>query len=136
MDFASKLSDDVWEHPEFWKARGVGRNGGWKSLVTGEEVFSGPDVSGFVRSKEAGERLLGLLDGRAHLDFRPREPHWIQLKLIVEEEHVDVLHRLCEAVWACEGVIQPRLIAWALRPQDFPGYEPRALRAIREKSTN
>ena len=131
-DFAQKMADSSWDHPEFWRARGVGSNGGWKSLVTGEFVEFGPDISGFVSSKEAGERIVDLLDGRAYLDFRPFEPNWIQVKLIVEKEHRGVLQRLYDANLVCEGMIRPRTIAWAIDPEQFPGYEPIVLRHQRE----
>lgn len=130
-DFAKKIAEANWDRPEFWRARGIGSNGGWKSLVTGEHVEFGPDVAGFVGSRESGERLVEHLEGRAKLDFRPSEPNWVQVKLIVEEEHKPVLQRLCDAVAACEGVIRPRILAWALDPENFPGYEPRMLKMLR-----
>ena len=42
------------EGPEFWRPRGIG-NGGGNCFVTGEKVDLGPDVAGFVQTKEAGQ---------------------------------------------------------------------------------
>lgn len=131
-DFARKIADSKWDHPEFMNPRGIGSNGGWISLVTGESVDFGPDMACFV-SKEAGERIVKHLDGRAYLDFRPSEPNWVQLKLIVEEEHKPVLVRLYDALVVSEGMIRPRLLAWAIDPVNFPGYEPHALKALRDR---
>lgn len=132
MSLIEKLKDADWDHPEFMKPRGVGSNGGWKSLVTGEHVQFGPDMACFVASKEAGERLVEKLDGRAYLDFRPSEPRWIQLKLLVEKEHEDVLGRLYDALTATEGMFRPRLLLWALDPENHKGYEPLMLQKYKE----
>lgn len=70
---------------EFWKSRGP----------------SDFDVSGFVPSKEAGERLNRLvsvvLESDTHkswLDYREYEPTWIQYKFSAEEFDVNKLHEL------------------------------------------
>lgn len=59
---------------DFWYPRGVGIG------------RYGPDASGFVKSKEAGERIVGLVEkiiGKkpaTWLDYRDFEPTWIQVK--------------------------------------------------------
>lgn len=70
---------------EFWKSRGP----------------SNFDVSGFVPSKEAGERLDRLvgvvLESDTHnswLDYREYEPTWIQYKFSAKEFDVNKLHEL------------------------------------------
>lgn len=70
---------------EYWRSRGA----------------SDWDCSGFVVSKEAGERLLALVKGvlnkeecKTWLDWRKREPNWIQFKFSAEEFDVEELDKL------------------------------------------
>lgn len=69
---------------EYWRSRGVGY-----------------DLSGFVVSKLAGERLTRLVkyvlntDGPlSHLDYREYEPNWIQFKFQKEEFNLELLDKL------------------------------------------
>lgn len=117
------------DHPEYFKARGIGFDWDLTCLVTGEQRSVMPNVSGFVRSREAGERVVALFSGRAFLDFRASEPRWCQVKVGVIEEHKEVLERLCSASWACNGMIDSNVIAWALDPLGVPGGQPAGLKA-------
>ena len=71
---------------EYWSSRGVS---------------DGLDVSGFVKSKEAGLRLLRLVkyvlekdECETWLDWRETEPEWIQFKFSAKEFDVNKLHEL------------------------------------------
>lgn len=112
--------------------RGVGSNAGWASLVTGQLVDFGPDLSLFVQSRADAYRLVDWVtpmeapDGaehgrwkrvdRAKVDYRDFEPGWLQVKLIVEEEHRAVLERLSEALYLRDGYLDEKLIRWAIDP--------------------
>lgn len=71
---------------EYWTSRGIGY-----------------DLSGFVKSKKAGERLLQMVKDvlnvekpKSWLDWRPFEPRWIQFKFQKEEfdlEKLDTMAR-------------------------------------------
>lgn len=122
--------------------RSVGSNGGWASLVTGQHVDFGPDLSIFVQNRSDAFRLVdwvtptleeqreiaAVLDpenqhrvkrvDRAKVDYRDFEPNWLQVKLIVEEEHRAVLERLAEAVSLRDGYLDEALIQWALDPMN------------------
>lgn len=69
---------------EYWMPRGVGY-----------------DLSGFVKCKAAGERIVKLIEcvigetPKSWLDYRPKEPNWIQVK-IKEEDGFD-LEKLCRS---------------------------------------
>lgn len=72
---------------EYWRSRGVGY-----------------DLSGFVVSKLAGERLTRLVkyvlntdEPRSHLDYREFEPNWIQFKFQKEEFNLELLDKLSRA---------------------------------------
>lgn len=72
---------------EYWRSRGVGY-----------------DLSGFVVSKLAGERLTRLVkyvlntgEPLSHLDYREFEPNWIQFKFQKEEFNLKLLDKLTRA---------------------------------------
>ena len=70
------------EHGEYWSPRGIGY-----------------DLSGFVKSKRAGERIheivkkvLGKEKPKSWLDYRENEPTWIQYKLHPEEFDLEQIY--------------------------------------------
>ena len=72
---------------EYWRSRGVGY-----------------DLSGFVVSKLAGERLTRLVkyvlntdEPLSYLDYREFEPNWIQFKFQKEEFNLELLDKLARA---------------------------------------
>lgn len=72
------------EGGEYWKSRGIGY-----------------DLSGFVKSRQAGERLLEMVKSvtgkekpESWLDYRPREPKWIQFKFQPTEFDLELLDKL------------------------------------------
>ena len=74
------------EEGEYWKSRGIGY-----------------DLSGFVKSKAAGERLLEMVkkvlgneNPKSWLDYREFEPTWIQFKFQKEEFDLEKLDKLSE----------------------------------------
>lgn len=116
------------EHPEFWHPRGIGRDGGFRCLVTGREVDLGPNIAGFVTSREAGLRIVrDVFNGKARLDYRETAPNRVQVKVgVIDETHTPVLDRLYMAVSLCAGMINPRIVLWAIDPVNNPGYMPHA----------
>jgi len=71
---------------EFWNARGIGY-----------------DLSGFVKSKQAGERLLEIVkkvlnnkNPKSWLDWREYEPEWIQFKFQEEEFNLKELQKMAK----------------------------------------
>jgi hypothetical protein len=119
--------------PEFWTPRGIG-NGHGVCFVTGKAVSMGSDIAGFVRSREAGQRVVDIFEGRARLDYREYEPNWIQVKICAVPEHLDALKRIYDATSKNGGIVYRELVQWAADPVNCRGYEPRFLRIIREKS--
>lgn len=74
------------EYGEYWKSRGIGY-----------------DLSGFVKSKAAGERLLEMVkevlgndDPKSWLDWREYEPEWIQFKFQKEEFDLEKLEKMAK----------------------------------------
>lgn len=76
--------DERPEEGEYWTSRGIGY-----------------DLSGFVKSKPAGERLLRMVkcvlendEPKSWLDYREHEPDWIQFKFQKEEFELEKLDDL------------------------------------------
>lgn len=84
---------------EYWSPRGVGY-----------------DLSGFVKCKAAGERIVQMVEKvigktpKTWLDYRPTEPDWIQVKF-QSEDGLD-LQKLCEL--CKDGIITEDKIKLAL----------------------
>ena len=81
------------EEGEYWESRGV----------------SDYDVSGFVKSKLAGERLLRMVkyvletdEPESRLDYRESEPNWIQFKFKPNEFDIELLDKLSKEA---DGII-------------------------------
>lgn len=85
-------------------------HGGGTSCLSGEEVGCGDDVSGFVESKEQGEALVAMIGHGARLDFRPSEPNWIQVKMVVEFGYKPYLENFIDAVAANGNMVTPELV--------------------------
>lgn len=72
------------EYGEYWRSRGIGY-----------------DLSGFVKSKPAGERLLLMVkevllksNPDSWLDYREHEPEWIQFKFQKHEFDLEKLEKM------------------------------------------
>ena len=69
---------------EYWSSRGPGY----------------PDISGFVKSKQAGERIDKMVseiigdNHKSWLDYRETEPTWIQYKFHQDEFDLEMLDKL------------------------------------------
>ena len=81
---------------EFWSTRGVGY-----------------DLSGFVQSKEAGERIVNMVreivgqEAKTWLDYREREPLWIQVKIQAEDGFdLKALNMICKDGVITKGRLQ------------------------------
>lgn len=128
-----------------WRIRGIGNGGGFPSLVTGK-VVTGPDMSGFVRCRADAYAIADILAqpdpekswghenrflDRCHIDFRTFEPNWLQLKVVVEPEHMDVLRRLADNISGRDGWFSPDDLRYALDPTGLRGLEGRGARGWR-----
>lgn len=88
----------------------------------GGEYFSprgiGYDLAGFVKSKEAGERIVAMFHlalsrpPKTWLDYRPSEPKWIQVKVQKEDADLDVLYNLTKGNG---GIITQEMINTAVK---------------------
>ncbi len=88
-----------WSDGAAWNSRGIGSEFGLPCFVTGAPSTGArdlkPNIAAFVESREAGTVIVaGMFKGLARLDYRAHEPHWIQVKVGVVEEHKAALEEL------------------------------------------
>lgn len=87
------------ERGELPKSYGVNNRGLGTDHTPGCFVCGGAsglhsNISMFVASKEDGEAIIGLFKLGARLDYREREPEWIQVKVGACETHFENLKLL------------------------------------------
>lgn len=88
---------------EYWKPRGIGY-----------------DLAGFVKSKEAGERIVAMFEkalGRkpeTWLDFRESEPNWIQVKVQGSEADLSLLYDLTKDT----GIITEEIVKKVIKKKN------------------
>ena len=88
---------------EYWKPRGIGY-----------------DLAGFVKSKEAGERIVAMFEKalgkkpETWLDFRESEPNWIQVKFQGSEADLNLLYDLTKDT----GIITEEIINKVIKRKD------------------
>jgi hypothetical protein len=69
------------------------------------------NISMFVPTKEDGEKVVEMFDGFARLDYRPKEPNWIQVKVgICNDKYLFALQRLLALIEDAKGYISKEMI--------------------------
>lgn len=101
---------------ELYATRGIGLN--WLDCFVCQGTASGaqPDMAAFVVDKEAGERIVGMFQeagASAHLDYRPSEPKWVQVKVGACNTHEANL-KLLQATCGIDQRITVARIRYAL----------------------
>jgi len=79
-----------------YSVRGIGKDL-CTCYITGENSNRDKylhNLSGFVKSKEDGERIVEMFNGLAFLDYRENEPDWIQVKVGVVDTFLTNLEYL------------------------------------------
>lgn len=119
---------------EYWSPRGVGFDH-VPHMVTGADATGRPNISGFVKGKDGGERVVAMFGGPkfARLDFRSFEPNYVQVKVGVDKGQEDVLERLMAA--CSDALLTRKKIQWAINPAENRDGEPTAVRIARLEHT-
>lgn len=113
----------------YWSPRGIGCDS-VPCFVTKNSKFDlRPNISGFVSSREDGQKVVDMFGGYARLDYREHEPNWIQVKVGVEKEHEEMLDRLMIAI--NDGILTPKRLAWAINPAENRDGEPLVIKIAR-----
>lgn len=87
---------------EIYQPRGLGLNFLTCYMCNSHESGAQPDLAAFVQSRESGTRIIEMFEQLgldAHLDYRPHEPNWVQVKVGACYEHkpnLEKLQELCE----------------------------------------
>ncbi len=98
---------------EFFMSRGIGLDVTPGCFVCGGKRKLYNNVSGFMRSKDAGERVVAMFENGAWLDYRENEPNWIQVKVGACDKHLDNLKRLHDLTKQEKGIITAQIITEA-----------------------
>lgn len=103
---------------EFFYSRGLGLDYVPACYVCGEKSSHCMDnIAAFVETKAAGERILKMFEPHTafmRLDFRAREPEWIQMKLGTCKRHVPNLEALHRLTHEAGKIINPGIIRESL----------------------
>ena len=84
--------------PEYFLCRGIGKDVTPGCFVCGGEEKLYANIAAFVRSKDAGMRIVSLFETGARLDYRPKEPEHIQVKIGACDSHLENLELLSDLV--------------------------------------
>ena len=80
-----------------------------KCFICGNlEEYYNDNISAFVNSKEDGEKIVSWFP-YAWLDYRPPEPHYIQVKIGACSTHKPILEKLCKEI-SWHGTIYPEIV--------------------------
>lgn len=108
------------DRPIEWHMRGIGRAGGI-SIMSGKQIDLGYDLAGYVKTREDGELIVDLFQGLVKLDYRPSEPNWIQVKVIVDNENqIYILDELITVVMINGDFIRPSQISIFMKRHCLP----------------
>lgn len=97
---------------EHFRSRGIGFDTTPGCFVCGGESRLYHNIAAFVRTKEAGERVVNMFAQGARLDYRPHSPDRVQVKIGACHGHLHNLEHLDALVEG--GVINSEIIAQAL----------------------
>ena len=75
--------------------RGLGSDSSPGCFICGGDPGLYSNFSAFVGSRMEGEQVVQLIEQGVRLDYRDREPNWIQVKIGACEDHVAQLEILC-----------------------------------------
>jgi len=110
---------EIDKEDEQFGSRGLGADA-VDCFVCGEKcnhVFA--NISGFVTTKESGQRIADMFQCGARLDFRPSEPSWIQVKIGACKQHLINLELLNQVVK--DGFINKKRIEYAMQKSEDNG---------------
>lgn len=104
---------EIPKEDERFNSRGIGADA-VDCFVCGKKcdhVFA--NISGFVTTKESGQRIVDMFQYGARLDFRPSEPSWIQVKIGACKQHAVNLELLNQVVK--DGFVNEKRIKYAMQ---------------------
>jgi hypothetical protein len=97
---------------EFFRSRGIGVDNTPGCFVCGGGFDLRHNIAAFVVTKEAGERVVTMLEMGARLDYREQEPDRVQVKIGACNHHLPNLERLNELT-RHDGIITSQRITEA-----------------------
>jgi hypothetical protein len=98
---------------EYFSPRGIGLDSTPGCFVCGGKDGLYDNVSGFVKCKAAGQRVVAMFCSGARLDYRKSEPDYVQVKVGACKEHLANLKALNTATSESGGIITQRFVDWS-----------------------
>lgn len=98
---------------EHFYSRGVGLDGTPGCFVCGGDPGLYHNIAAFVKTNEAGERVVAMFQHGARLDYRSFEPDRVQVKIGACSEHEANLHQL-NALTEKDETITPEMVQEAI----------------------
>jgi hypothetical protein len=95
---------------EYFTSRGIGSEWDLECFCCGGEKTLRPNIAAYVRTREAGERVVAMFETGARLDFRPRTPDYVQVKIGACEQHKYRLEKLSNLTYEADGIITAEMI--------------------------
>lgn len=101
---------------EFFRPRGIGLDhregvGCWVCGLVSERYMR--NIAAYAQCKDASDRIVRLFGRGAWTDFREREPDYVQVKIVVCDQHEKALSKLLELT-RDDGIITHEKILQAL----------------------
>lgn len=95
---------------EFFRSRGIGREGDLRCFCCGVKRSLLHNIAAFVQCKQAGERVVAMVQRGARVDYREYEPDYVQVKIGACDKHLPNLERL-DQLTRQDGTITAERIA-------------------------
>lgn len=108
-------ADSSPEVGEYFDSRSVRMEPGIDCFCCGGNKTLQHNISGYVKCKASGERVVDMFAQGAYLDFRPYDPNYVQVKIGACENHLDNLKHLDEVITKCNGMITEDMVTAAMR---------------------
>lgn len=101
----TEIKTPIWEQKIDFNPRGIG-GANERTICLCCAHKAGHELAGFVKNKEAGEIVTKMFLTGAWLDFRPREPGWVQVKIGACERHIQNLQKMEEHIRSNGDIIE------------------------------
>lgn len=101
---------------EFFSSRGIGMDSTPGCFLCGGPDSLRSNISGYVRCKASGERVVEMLGRGTRLDYREFEPDYVQVKIGACKKHIGNLERLHELT-SKDGIISMEIVDMARKEQ-------------------
>ncbi len=98
---------------EFFRSRGIGLDNTPGCFICGRGPGLHHNIAAFVQCKQSGERIVGMFQSGARLDYREHSPDRVQVKIGACDQHKQNLELLDTLTSRAKGVLKAAMISEA-----------------------